>query len=67
MMSFLKNFFAGEKSAEEKALLSMQAAEKHHDVLTVDGCATEKGGCSEESEEEVENFSGPCCGGGCRS
>lgn len=62
MMSFLKNFLNGEKSPEEKAILASQEAEKKHDILTVDGaCADE-----EECEEEQENFSGPCCGGGCR-
>ena len=64
MISFLKNFLSGEKSPEEKAVLSVQTAEKQHDVLVVEGLAmAEDEGC----EEEQENYSSPCCGGGCRS
>lgn len=53
MMSFLKSFFANEKTVEEQALLH---AQKQRDVLVVDagdadeeeqqgGCGTGGGGC----------------------
>jgi len=64
MISFLKNFLSGEKSPEEKAILSQQEAEKKHDVLVVEGLAM--GEDEEDCDEDQENFSGPCCGGGCR-
>ncbi len=56
---FLKEFLQGEKTAEEKALIEKQAAERKHDVLALDlsgfetaeddaeqsGCGTPAGGC----------------------
>ena len=53
MMSFLKSFFAGEKSPEEQALL-----QKQRDVLVLDAYAM-----SDEEEEQ----SGGGCGSGCGS
>lgn len=64
MISFLKNFLAGEKSPEEKATISALAAEKQHDVLVVgDQCADE----SSEDEEDCAPVGGGCGGCGCRS
>ncbi|MDF3024747.1 MAG: hypothetical protein K0R10_2108 [Alphaproteobacteria bacterium] len=63
MISFLKNFLAGEKSPEEKATISALAAEKQHDVLVVgDQYADE----SSEDEEDCAPVGG-CGGCGCRS
>ncbi len=52
MMSFLKSFFANEKSPEEEALL---AAQKQRDVLTIEA--------GEGDEEEQQG--GGCGSGGC--
>jgi len=52
MIGFLKSFFAGEKSAEEQALL---AAQKTRDVLVLDAYAM-----GEEEEKQS-----PGCGSGC--
>jgi hypothetical protein len=66
MIDFLKNFFAGEKSPEEKMLAAHAAApQKKHDVLSLDAYAM-----AEKSPEDEDDFcapSGGCCGGGCRS
>jgi hypothetical protein len=62
MMSFLKNFLAGEKSPEEKAILARTEADKQRDVLTVDAYAMEE----EDGEEETECYSAPCSGCACR-
>ncbi|HYD18032.1 MAG TPA: hypothetical protein VEF76_06110 [Patescibacteria group bacterium] len=65
MISFLKNFLAGEKSPEEKATLSAIAAEKQHDVLVVGDqyfAEAEEG----DDEESCAPVSG-CGGCGCRS
>lgn len=59
MMNFLKSFLAGEKSPEEKALL---AAQKKHDVLTLDAYAMEEG---EGDEEETCAPQGGCGSCGC--
>lgn len=57
MMGFLKEFFTGEKSAEERALFS---APKKRDVITLDAYAM-------EDEEEPSSGCGSGCGGcGCR-
>ncbi len=65
MISFLKNFLAGEKSPEEKATIATLAAEKQHDVLVVGGeyAADEEEG----DEEECAPVGGGCGGCGCRS
>ena len=56
-MNFLKSFFANEKSAEEKALMS---APKERDVITLDAYAM-------DDEEETGGCGGGGCGGcGCR-
>jgi hypothetical protein len=62
MMSFLKNFLAGEKSPEEKAIVAAQAEEKARDVMTLDAYAMEE----EDGEEETECYSAPCSGCACR-
>lgn len=54
MISFLKSFFANEKSAEEQALLAAAAQDKARDILTVPGSTPEDG---------EEKSSGGC--GGC--
>lgn len=63
MISFLKNFLAGEKSPEEKALLARNEAEKKHDVLTLDAYVQ-----AEEEEADAESCApqGGCGGCGCR-
>jgi hypothetical protein len=63
MIDFLKNFFAGEKSPEEKALLAAQEAPVERDVITVEAYAMEE----DEEEEYAEYCSSPCGGCGCRS
>ncbi len=53
MMSFLKSFLSGEKSADERALQDNMQAAKKRDVIALDsssdeeasGCGTPKGGC----------------------
>lgn len=66
MISFLKNFLNGEKSPEEKAILSTVAAEKQHDVLVV---GDQYAGEAEEAddEESCAPVGGGCGGCGCRS
>ena len=59
MMNFLKNFFSGEKTAEEQALAATQSLKKKHDVISIDGAP-------EPEEEEDCKPSNTCCGGGCR-
>lgn len=54
MIAFLKSFFANEKSADEKALLTKQTAEKERDILRLD---------VPESAEETQSGCGT--GGGC--
>lgn len=59
MIGFLKEFFANEKSPEEKALLAAQ--NKKRDVIALDGFAME------DEEEEAQGCGGGGCGGcGCR-
>ncbi|TAL38619.1 MAG: hypothetical protein EPN97_03735 [Alphaproteobacteria bacterium] len=61
MIDFLKNFFAGEKSPEEKMLAAQVKPER--DVLVVDAYAME-----DDEEEEAQEYCGSPCGGcGCRS
>lgn len=65
MISFLKNFLAGEKSPEEKATIATLAAEKQHDVLVVgDQYAAN---AEEGDEEDCAPVSGGCGSCGCRS
>ena len=53
MMSFLKKFFAGEKSPEELAMQAGQCGMKQRDVMGVPG-----------GEQQVKKGCG-CGGGGC--
>lgn len=62
MMSFLKNFLAGEKSPEEKAIIQQTTDDKARDVLTLDAYAMEE----DDGEEETECYSAPCSGCSCR-
>jgi hypothetical protein len=63
MISFLKNFLSGEKSAEEKILTSQGALppQKKRDVMTVGDTG------SAQDDDDFCAPSGGCCGGGCRS
>jgi hypothetical protein len=62
MIDFLKNFFAGEKSPEEQAILAREQPPVR-DVLVVDAYAME-----DDEEEEAQEYCGSPCGGcGCRS
>lgn len=65
MIGFLKNFLSGEKSAEEKAVLAQDAAQKKRDILSVDEYAMGEEDCA-EGEEENRAAQTTCCGGGCR-
>jgi hypothetical protein len=60
MIDFLKNFFTGEKSPEEKVLA---AATPERDVMVIDAYAM-----GDDEEEEAQEYCGSPCGGcGCRS
>lgn len=64
MMSFLKNFFAGDKTADEQAILAANALERQRDVLVVDA------NVAQDDEEEADEQScdtpkGGCGGCGC--
>lgn len=60
MIGFLKSFLAGEKSPEEKALLT---AQKKHDVLSLEAYAMDE---SETDEDEGDCAPKGGCGGcGC--
>lgn len=63
MIDFLKNFFAGEKSPDERALMAATQPPVR-DVLVVDAYAM---GEDDEEEECAEYASSPCGGCGCRS
>ncbi len=59
MISFLKNFFAGDAGAEEQALRTAQATERQRDILRLNGV---------EQDEQPEASCGPkrgCGGCGC--
>lgn len=62
MIGFLKNFFSGEKTLEEKAL--QVAIDRPRDVMTLDAYAMEE---DFESDEDCSTPPAGCCGGGCRS
>lgn len=67
--SFMKDFLDGEKSPEEKNLLSAQQVERKHDVLRLDPQAVF---ASEDGEDDdmmgCDIPTGGCGGGcGCRS
>lgn len=62
MIDFLKSFFTGEKSPEEK-MLATAALSPERDVLVIDAYAMD----DDEEEETQEYCSSPCGGCGCRS
>jgi hypothetical protein len=62
MIDFLKNFFSGEKSAEEQVLAEAAQASVQRDVLVVDAYAMD-----DEEEEDFGSCGSPCGGCGCRS
>lgn len=51
MKDFLKSFFTGEKTEDEKAIL---ASQKERDVMTV--------GAAEEKKKEDSSGGSTCCG-----
>jgi hypothetical protein len=63
MIDFLKTFFAGEKSADEKTLAEAAQAPVQRDVLVVDAYAMD----DEEEEADYGSCGSPCGGCGCRS
>ena len=65
MIGFLKNFFANEKSPEEKGMLAQAEAEKTRDILVVNAYGQEDD--EEEEEEGACGTSSGCGGCGCRS
>lgn len=66
MIGFLKDFISGKKTAEEEALLAVQAEERRHDILHLDTQGME----DDAEEDDLSSCATPrggCCGGGCRS
>ncbi len=63
MIDFLKNFFAGEKNPEEKALMGAQVK---RDVMMVGNDGAADDAAEDESCATAETYSGGCGGCGCR-
>lgn len=69
MMNFLKNFLAGDKSADEQALQAAAMIERQRDVMVIDAYGAEDD-VDVEGDDEAQGSCGTpqtgCGGCGCR-